>query len=203
MSDTPPTNPPDDPAQLRKKLDDALKREKDKDEQLRRQGVMLTLHDAQLGHLNEAQRNALILSLPQDQEANAENLKAVATNLGFPSAPPSAPPAEPPAGQTPPAGEGDQNQPGDTSGQGQPPTVDPGTNFLTPAPGSSHPDPRVAASITGLTQQEHAHIMALRGGHDGGNFEEKVKGAKSKEEVLAAIRQFGGNAGLMLDSDLD
>jgi hypothetical protein len=201
MSDTPPANPPDDPAQLRKKLDDALKREKDKDAQIRGLTVTNTLHEAQLGHLNEVQRKALLGVLPTDGEVTTEVLKTTATSLGFPSAP--VPPAPPSTGQAPPVMDGDQNQPDPNQpGQTLQPTLDPGTNFVTPAPNSPHPDPRVDASITGLTQQEHAHIMSLRGGQNGGNFEEKLTQAKTKEEALAVIRQQGGNVGILLDSDL-
>jgi len=198
MSDTPPANPPDDPAQLRSKLDAALRTN-------RELTVANALHESGLGHLNEFQRAALVGSVPKGTEVTSDFLKTSAGNLGFPMAPPAlTPPATPPT-EPPPPGDGDQNQPdpNQPDGQTMPPTLDPGTNFLTPAPNSAHPDPRVAASISGLTQQEHAHIMGLRGGQDGGTFEEKMGKAKSKEETLAVIRQQGAGVGIMLDSDLD
>lgn len=196
MSDTPSANPPEDPAQLRKKLDDALKINRENNERIRRLEATNTVHDAGLSHLNEHQRNALLGMVPADSEITVEVLKETATNLGFPSTPPSS--TTPPTGQEPPA-VGDENE-------GEPPTVDPGTNFLTPAPGSAHPDPRVTASISGLTQQEYAHIMGLRaqaGMGATGTLDDALNKATSKAEAIAAIRQHGTASGILLDSDLD
>lgn len=194
MSDTPPADPPEDPAQLRKKLETALSENR----QLK---VANTLHESGLSHLSEVQRQAMMLTIPKGTDLTADALKAQATALGFPLevTPPASPPASDPT--LPPTG--DPSHPDPSQPDQSAPPLDPSTNFLTPAPNSLHPDPRVQASITGLTQQEHAHIMALRGGQDGGSFEEKIVKAGSKEEALAVIRQQGPTVGLILDSDLD
>lgn len=197
MSDVPPANPDaDDKADLRGKLDRAL-------ESNRKLTVENTLFKAGLGHLNEAQRHALTITLPKGTEISAESLKGQATALGFPLevAPPAPPPPDPNAPPPPPA----EGQPNPQDGS-MPPTYDPGTQWLTPGPGGAHPDPRVNQSISGLTQQEEAHIQALRaqaGGTVGGGLDEALGKATSKAEVVAAIRQHGASAGLLLDSDLD
>lgn len=193
MSDTPPANPPDDPAQIRKKLDAALTENR----QLK---VSNALYESGLSHLNETQRQALMLTVPKGTELTADAMKAQATALGFPLE--VTPPAPPAADPSPPADQ-IQNNPNQPDGQTPTPPTDPGTSFLTPAPNSPHPDPRVQESITGLTHQEHAHIMGMRGGQDGGSFEEKMSKAKSKDQALAVIRQQGSGVGLMLSSDLE
>lgn len=193
----------DDPAGLRRKLDQAL-------ETNRKLTVENTLFKAGLGHLNDAQTHALTITLPKGTEITADSLKGQATALGFPLEAPQPPPANdgtppatpPPGNQPPPPGTPPGTPPADGS---VPPTYDPGTQWLQPAPNSAHPDPRVGVAIQGVTQQEEAHLMALRaaaGGTIGGNLDEALAKAGSKEEALAAIRQHGAGAGIMLDSDL-
>lgn len=195
MSDTPPTDPPaDDPAQLRSKLDKALTENR----QLK---IDNALHQGGLGHLSDVQRQALMLTVPKGTELTADAMKAQATALGFPLE--VAPSTPPPGNEPPPPATGDQTPPPEVQPGQLPPTFEPGTNFLTPAPNSAHPDPRVAASIEGLTQQETAHIMAMRGGQGDGSFEEQIGKATTKAETLAVIRQLGPNTGILLDSDLD
>lgn len=196
MSDTSGTTPPaENPGDLRKKLDAAL-------ESNRKLTVENTLHRAGLSHLNEAQQHALTITLPKGTEINAETLKGQATALGFPlEVTPPAPPAPPPGDPaTPPA-------PGDPvpTDPNMPPV--PTTNFLTPFPGSAHPDPRVVAAAAGVTEQEYAHVVALRAQAGfpvgGDSLDKAMSQAKTKEEAVAALRQHGSSAGILLDSDLE
>lgn len=153
----------------------------------------LAVHNAGLTHLSEIQRGAVVHVLG-NQDPTPENLKAAATALGFateapkPSTPPTDTTGTPPNGDgTPPAQQDPANPP----------------QFVDEMPGANHPDPRVQAAISGLTRTEYAEVMARRGGSGGqGGFNEAMGKASSKKEVLAAISNYGGNEGIVLDSDL-
>lgn len=186
MSEQPdPSQQPEDPAGLRKKLEDALTREKEKDAEVKTLKATNALHEAKLGYLNDFQRTALINALG-DQDVSAQNLTQMATNLGFQTE------EQPPTQPTPP------QQPGQQTGQ--PPQPDPA--FVPPNPVDAVVE-GVGDSISGLTTQEYAHIMAVRGGGDTSSFEQAVKNAKSKEELLSVISNQGKQVGLVLESDLD
>lgn len=182
MSDTPPSgdqNQNEDPAGLRKKLEDALKREKEKDVEIRQLSANNAIHQAKLGHLNEFQRSALLGALGE-QELSEANMKDMAEKLGFqqqPTTPPVTPPSTPQA---------DPNQPG----------------FIPPNPIDAQIE-GINESISGLTQQEYAHIMAIRGGGTGNDFKEALAKASSKKEALSVISNQGKHEGIILESDLD
>lgn len=150
----------------------------------------LAVHDAGLTHLSDVQRGAVVHVLG-DQDPTPENLKAAATALGFATeAPKPSTPGTPPT---------------NSDGNGTPASQDPATppQFVDEMPGANHPDPRVQAAISGLTRTEYAEVMARRGGSGGqGGFNEAMGKASSKKEVLAAISNYGGNEGIVLDSDL-
>lgn len=166
-----------DPAQLRKQLDDSHKREQEKDAQIRQLTANNALHEASLGHLNEFQRTALLGAV--GDEVNAQNLTEMASKLGF-----QAPAASPPTAQP---------------GVPQPPAT---PEFVPPNPVDAHVE-GVSNSITGLTLQEQAHIMARRGGVQDDFGAKLTGGHKSKEELLSIIGNQGKNHGLVLESDLD
>lgn len=155
----------------------------------------LAVHNAGLTHLSDVQRGAVVHTLG-DQDPTPENLKAAATALGFAT--------EPPKPSTPPGTPG--TPPSDPNGNGTPPAQQDAANppqFVDEMPGANHPDPRVQAAISGLTRTEYAEVMARRGGTGGqSGFNEAMSKASSKKEVLAAISNFGGNEGIVLDSDL-
>lgn len=179
-----------DPANLRGQLDASHAREREKDAELKQLKASNALFKANLGHLNEHQQTALINSLG-DQEATTENLTAMATTLGF-NAQQSAPQQQPSPQQ--------QQQPA----------------FVPPNPIDAQIDGvDVDQAIQGLTDQEYAHIMAIRGGGDVSGFEAALKAAiadneanhysskRSKEAIREVIRNHGKQVGLYLESDLD
>lgn len=167
------------PSQLRANLDAANARV----HQLERENL---LYKAGLGNLSDIRVTALLNTFGKDDQVTSETLKARATDLGFvqeqaptdPAAPPPTPQGQQPA-QTPPA-----------------------TPPAEPDPNASLRD----ASLSGLSDQEYAHVMSLRGGSPittSEEFDRRMAAAKSQEEVMQIINTHGQSVGIMSEYNVD
>lgn len=108
-----------------------------------------------------------------DQEVNKDNVLSTAKNLGWEPAPASS-------------------------------TTSDSTSNTPPAPEPNTPDdPVVKLSMAGLNDLEIANVMANRDNKPSGAFDQAMAEAKSKDEVIAAVKQHGRSVGLVLESDLD
>jgi hypothetical protein len=146
------------------------------------------LYKAGLGSLTELKVTALLNSFGKDDTVNPETLKERATALGFNQ--PETPPTSPTESTPPPTPQGQQTP------QTQP-----------PAP--TQPDPNAPLrdeSLAGLSDQEYAHIMSLRGGSPittSEEFDRRIANAKDQEEVMQIINQHGASVGIMSEYAVD
>jgi hypothetical protein len=134
------------------------------------------LYKAGLGHLNERQVKAVLSTFGKDDEVTQKSLQDAVKELGWEKST-----TPPPNGDTDPASS---------------------ATSTTPNPA----DTAIAESITGLSDQELAHIMSLRGGGTLTTTEEfgrKINEAQSPEAVLAILNQFGPSVGVMNEHQID
>lgn len=171
-----PTTPPrENIKDIRVKLEQANKLNRELSQRL-------LIHDAGLSELNARQVRAVLASFTPDETVDKDTLKVAAKELGFVQEK-----VEPPPGTPAP----DPNSP---NGQN-----------TDPANGATPPTDPVAESITGLSQQELAQVMAMRGGGaltTQEEFNRKLSEAPNAAAAAAVVSQFGAGLGILLEDDL-
>lgn len=172
MAENDDSNPGDSPGDLRTKLEAALKTNSDLQSQMATlQGQVL------MPTLNERQRRVVVRELGEDKlDLNAENVKAVAEDLGYkltPEPPPTIPPVTPPT--TP---QGEQNGQQQEDGQSN----------------------EILVSLSEMGAIDQAQYNAIRG-NVAPDFDTKMRNTKSREELRALIRSEGHASGLVHEWD--
>jgi hypothetical protein len=148
------------------------------------------IHEAGISKLSPRQIKAVLKSFDDGEKIDKDTVRAAADELGFLKTEPPPDPNKPQGneGNGAEAHNGQQTPPNDPS---NPPTDPP-------------PDP-VNESLTGLSQQELATVMSMRGGGARTtveDFQRRLNEAKTAEAAQAIISQFGPSVGIMLDTDV-
>lgn len=171
-------NNPDDPKDLRAKLEAALRENSELKTTVSTFTQDKQLREAGFGHLSERQRGVVLGELAKEgKELTADNAKAIAGELGFPAESPTTTTPTPGVATSP----APVNRTGDGQGNGDAPSVD--------------------ASLGAFSAMERANQAALAGRVDA-DVQTKMKEAKSPEELRSIIRQEGPGSGIVHSWDV-
>lgn len=170
--------------QLRAQLEQALADKKALEGEMAMMKATLRFHDAGLGGLSEVKRKMLLSVVDDPNAVTADQLKELAKEAGWAEAPPT--PTPPNGTNTPPP---DPNTNSNTQGSGEGEGPDAAAQMMA------------AAAAAGISEQEVAHLMGMRGKVDPRSFEDRMAKAETYEEVVAAIQQAGPSVGIMWEDD--
>lgn len=181
MADTTDSTTTNEPSagDLRKMLADEQEKNRKAAEQLATYQQDEQLREAGLGHLTKRQRRTLLRDMNEEgTEFTADAAKEIAKEYGWPTEP------EQPK---PPTGEGNGQQQGDGQQQEQ---------VVVSENGNLAED---ALSALALMQQARGHSASTQ---VRGDFEQRMKAAKSKEELRDLIRTEGPRHGIIHEWDV-